>query len=199
MRIFSLITICVILYGCAGYHLRGEKNEYLEERGIHKIYLAPINNLTFKPGVETSLYNAMIKKISSYKIAELVSDPALADAILEGDVTAATYSSDPSQAVSAGTLRPGNLAPDLLVTLQYFATLSTGFKLTKTKIKKLGDVPEVVWTNAYSRSRAFASNNQGGVYGTTATHINESEFERTLSELTEQIADDAHEGMMSMF
>lgn len=196
----SILCISLVITACSGYHLRGEKNEFLEEKGIHKIYLAPVQNQTFKPGAENGLYNAMIRKISAYKILELVPTPETADAILEGTVNGASYSSDLSQTVSASELKPlGTLTPDLRVTLQYFATLSSSFTLTRTKIKKLGDTPEVIWSSGFARSKAFASNNQGGVYGVTATHINDSEFDRTLAELTDQIADDAHESMVSMF
>ncbi|MCM0605818.1 MAG: hypothetical protein KA715_06975 [Xanthomonadaceae bacterium] len=201
MKFLTTITASAILIsGCSGYHLRGDKNEYLEERGVHKVYLAPVTNQTFKAGTENGLYNAMIRKISAYKIIELVPDPESADAILEGTVTGAVYTSDLTQTTPASNLKPINtLTPDLQVTLQYFATLSSSFTLTRTKIKKLGQAPEVVWSSGFTRSKAFASNNQGGMYGVTASHINESEFDRTLAELTDLIADDAHEGMVSMF
>lgn len=200
MKNVLLLFATALLTACSGYHLRGEKNDVLDERGIHYVYLAPIKNQSFKPGAENGLYNAMFRKISANKILELVSTPEEADAILEGTVTGAAYTSDLSQTVAANNLKPtGTLTPDLLVTLQYFASLSSSFTLTRTRIKKLGDTPEVIWSSGFSRSKAFASNNQGGVYGTTATHINDSEFDRTLSELTDQIADDAHEGMVSMF
>lgn len=195
-----MLAVLGIFSSCSGYRLRAEKNEYLEERGIHRIYLAPVKNLSFKPGAENGLYNALIKKISAYNIVQLVNDPQVADAILEGMVTDARYISDGSQFVMAKDLEPKNIfTPEIKVTLQYTASLSTSFSLTQTKIKKLGDTPAVIWSTTISRSRPFSANNQGGVYGTTSAHINDSEFDRMLTELTDQIADDAHEGMVSMF
>jgi len=211
MRILFLALGSVIcLSACSGYHLRGQKNDYLEERGIRKVYLAPVKNNSFKPGVENGLYNALIKKISAYNIVTLVQDPATADAILEGTVAAASYTSDPSQILSGKTLSnnypqpalPASqiaFTPDLFVTLQYTAVLTANFSLTRTRIKKLGDNPEVIWAGNLSRGRAFTANNQPGVYGTTAAHINDSEFNRTLGDLTDQIADQVHESMVSMF
>ncbi|MEK6579060.1 MAG: hypothetical protein AABZ55_07515, partial [Bdellovibrionota bacterium] len=83
------------------------------------------------------------------------------------------------------------------VAWEYQAALTCQFDLQRTVIAP-GKKP-VIWTGGFSRSKPYPGSNQLGPPGTTSALINESEFERALSDLAENMMEDVHESMLAMF
>ena len=68
-------------------------------------------------------------------------------------------------------------------------------KLAQMKVPKRS----VIWSSTFSRSKPFPGANQLDVPGTTSSLINDSEFDRALSDLSRSMMDDVHESMLAMF
>ncbi|MGZ6371023.1 MAG: hypothetical protein ACXWPM_09760, partial [Bdellovibrionota bacterium] len=86
--------------GC-GYTLQTSHSPFLEREGIRKIYIAHVHNSTFKPGIETLVYNALVKTIAAHKRVTLVQTEQDADAVLEGSVGNASYQSAAGTQINA--------------------------------------------------------------------------------------------------
>ena len=96
--------------------------------------------------------------------------------------------------VPADRLKPVDSAPkNFFVAVEYSASLSVNFSLTRREDKK------VIWTSGFGRSKNYPGNNQLGVRGTTSQLINESEFDRSLNEMAEQMMWEVHEAMLARF
>jgi hypothetical protein len=198
------IFLCVWMLGltACGYTFQNAKNPLLEKEGIHKVYIEPITNESYKAGIENTVYNSLVRAIFSHHKVTLVSNRADADAILSGSVLTANYGMN-IQAAVAG-LNPKDLAERLklpsrefAVAQDYMATLGCSFSLVRAvphRKKRTG-----LWASSFSRTKPFPGANQIDVPGTTSALINESEFERTLSELAKSMMDDVHESMLAMF
>jgi hypothetical protein len=184
-----------LLFSGCGYTLQRSYNQFFKEEGIEKVYVEPLGNDTFKPGVEIVVYNALISEIASHGQVKLVLDPTKADAILRGTVTEASFSaSDP---VSVDTLRPEKTGPDsVTVASFYLASLHCSFFMERMQTQKHDSN---VWGAGFSRRKTFPGNTQLGVLGTTSALINESEFDRALSDLATSMMADVHESLMVIF
>ncbi len=180
--------------GC-GYTLQNTRTNSLKEVGIEKIYVRPVKNLSYKPGVENVFYNELVQTLLAGRRVKLVDRPEQADAILESTVEKALYA--PSATTSANSIFPTSVSVlQITVATEYQANVVATFRLVRSKNGLDGDV---VWDSQFSRSRRFAANNQKIQYGTTSGLINESEFERTLVEVTHGMMQDVHESMVARF
>lgn len=191
--------------GC-GYTFQGTQNPLLNLYGIRKVYISPLVNDTFKPGVENLVYNELLRVISANQRVRVVSLTEDADAVLDGNVTAAAYT------VNAGT-QSGSLYPQtaeirkriqappdgIPVAGEYSATLNCSFKLTLRHDRQGSPVNQILWSSPFSRSKVFPSNTQLGPFGTTSGLINDSEFDRALRDLARVMMQDVHENMLAMF
>jgi hypothetical protein len=206
---FLLLPIIFFWMAC-GYSLQTSKSPLLLKAGIRKIYIPPVVNNTYKAGVENVVYNNLVRTLASQKRVVLVQNPKDADAVLNTSIVTASYGMSAGTSVSG--LNPSGLSTKLslptasyVIATEYSATLTCNFSLSETKQENdLQIIPEkrkkpYSWYSGFSRSKTFPASNQLDVPGTTSPLINESEFERALSDLAASMMYDVHEAMLAMF
>lgn len=210
--LLPLACVAIISLASCGYTLQTSESPLLAKRGIRRIYVKPVVNNTYKPGVENVVYNELLKVISSHRRVKLVTRTEDADAVLSGFVGSATNA--PQATTTANQLFPSNVpqlantvpasAANIPVATYYTATLSCSFKLTATGAPGPEGVKgnkrnTTLWGDSFTQSKIFPVNNQLGPFGTTNALINESEFDRALSDLASGMMADLHESMLAMF
>jgi len=201
-----IATLCVMscvamTFSSCGYSIRNGKNGALEKEGIRKIYVAPVVNDTYRYGVENVVYNSLVKSLNAYSGIRLVSDPSVADAVLTSRVTQAI--SQASSITRANALNPPGLPlPDyfgsVLIATEYNAMMTCSFELIRREAI-VGHPAGAVWTGTFARTKLYPGSNQLGVLGTTSGLINDSEFDRTILDISRDIAVDVREAMLSRF
>lgn len=201
------------LWGC-GYSLQSNfHSDALKKDGIERIYIAPVVNDTYKTGVQSVVYNALVRALATFKGYEIVKRPEHADAILSSTVSTAV--SQVGSPVTANQLNPATLQSqatrfaDVLVASTYNALLTCTFTLARSVPKADKNIkPEtlpprlrkpVVWASTITRMKPFPGSNQLGILGDTSPLINDSEFDRALLDLAQQTAADVREGIISRF
>lgn len=211
LALSSVLWAPLLVAGC-GYGFQGSRNEFWEQEGIHKVYVKPLVNDTYKPGVENVMYNALVRTLLAHRRVALVRSEAEADAVLAGTVFVAQFVT--SGATRADSLVPlglalppgkvnirygGGVTPldSIQVASVYTAALTCDFVLVRRNPPP--GKPAKVWNGGFSRSKPFPASNQLDVPGATSALINESEFERALGEIAVSMADDVHESMLDMF
>ena len=111
-----------------GYTLQNSHSPLAEKEGIRRIYVTPLVNNTYTPGVENTIYNALIQTLSVHRRVIIVSHPEGADAVLKGSVTEADFgpsATTPAQNLNpAGSLGAQDMQANILVATEYTATLS---------------------------------------------------------------------------
>lgn len=198
--------------GC-GYSFQTSKNPPIAQKGIKKVYIAPLVNNTYKAGIENIVYNELVRTMSAYGRITLVQNKIDADAVLNGTVSSATYSTTASTTVSS--LNPvgfgnGLVSSPFSIATEYMANLNCTFSLNelkskyekeKVKLEKKGKSARgrYVWSGGFSRAKPFPASNQLDVPGTTSALINDSEFDRALLDLARSMMNDVHEAMLAMF
>ncbi|MBL7716200.1 MAG: hypothetical protein JNL01_12115 [Bdellovibrionales bacterium] len=210
LNIKAIPVLALFLLNCSGYYLvHSNQSNVLSQKGVHKIYIAPVTNQSFHPGIEIAVFNEIQKVIFSNDQVRLVHKVEDADAILDAKVTQASYVQ--SSITGANNIFPREVGPkDISVATEYTATLGCQFTLTETqsfrdaqrmKAMKLtmSSQPQVLWSGLFARNKPFPGNNQIGAFGTTSALINNSEFDRTLKELAENMMFDVHDSMLTMF
>lgn len=183
--------------------LQTSKSNELEKIGIQRIYIAPLKNMSYKPGVENILYNELVQIMTAGRRVKVVTKPEEADAKLEGLITAARYAA--SASTSADQIYPPRpndsstipAVTQLIIATEYLATLQCQFRVTK--LDAAAKPTTEAWGAAFSRTKRFAGNNQKFQFGTTSALINESEFDRALKEMSHSMMLDVHESMMARF
>lgn len=213
-RFIAAIVALSLFTGC-GYVFQGAKTPNLirEKLGIRRIYLASPKNLTYKPGVESWIYNEVQRAFKAGNRIELVQNRGEADAVLEGSIITASFV--PNSLTSSGEVFPKTqFTIEVTVATEYLANLVCGFWL----VQRLGPnstpygfhppmaLPKdeygrtkEIWGTQLSRASRFLGNNQKGEFGTTSALINESEFDRTLQESARLIAQELHDSLLVMF
>lgn len=204
--------LCFVSAGtvACGYSLKRSDSPLLEAERLKTIYLDPTINDTFKTGVEVTIYNALQKELLRVGQIALTRDREAADAVLSTVVTSAAY--EVRSTTPSVQLQPTGLGrSDRDVVTVYYATLGCSFTLRKNpKPKKgmtlkpvvTGKTPvlgKTLWAQDFARGKSFAANSQLGALGTTSALINESEFERALGDLAEQILSDFSESLLAAF
>jgi hypothetical protein len=201
----------------------------LEREHIRRVYVRPLVNNTYKPGVQNVVYNALIRTLLQHRRVHLAKRIEDADAVLDGAIGAAEVGS--AGATSAGGLSPSGVGPGdgPPITTIYNATLTCTFSLSRTESSsktfpprppsgRIGPLTEAeakeaalhegsirlprtgsLWAQSFSRAKPFLAANQLDVPGTTSALINESEFDRALADLAVSMMDDLHESMLAMF
>lgn len=79
--LLSLLSLCLVLSSCAGYHLGGQKPKHLA--GITKLAVPTFENQTLEPRLSSVVTNALIKQIQMDGSYQIVSKDD-AEAVLEG-------------------------------------------------------------------------------------------------------------------
>src|SRR6185312_2812483 len=95
------------------------------------------------------------------------------------------------------TIGSGDIRANIQIATEYSATLSCDFMLVRPH--PAPKQKAVVWTGSFSRSKLFEASNNLGAEGDTSALINESEFDRALSDMASSMMDDVHESMLAMF
>lgn len=194
-EIFCYSALLVVLSGC-GYSFISAHSPLFEQEGVHKIYVAPVLNNTYKPGVENVVYNALVKVISAHHRVILVQNKLDADALLQG--TVANAQSGAIAGTNASSLKPSGIGkPDVQVATIYSALLACQFFLIKQGGKPRAN--PVLWSSSFSRSKPFPAANQLGPMGTTSALINDSELDRVLYDMAQNMMEEVHESMLGMF
>lgn len=177
--------------GC-GYALQTNNNPLLYRKGVEKIYINPVRNSTYQPGIDTIVYNAITRELLAKKKVVVVKEMSRADAVLSVSVNQAEYVA--SASTNAKALPPkGAAIRDESIATVYDAYLGCSFSLVKRRGGKN------LWNSSFSRQKKFAGNNRIGTLGTTSALINDSEFERALSDLANNMMADVQEFMVAMF
>lgn len=191
----TLVLNASFMSGC-GYTLQSTKTNSLHEIGIERVYVAPVKNLSYKPGVENLFYNELTQALLAGKRVRLVDRPEYADAILSASVGTASYV--PSATTSSDSIFPTSISTiQITVATEYQADVSCSFVLNR--LKNGTKTGEPIWESTFTRSRRFSASNQKAEYGTTSGLINESEFERSLRLVAHGMMQDVHESMIARF
>ena len=193
-RAAAAFVALLALAGC-GYALENSRTNSLKEIGVSRIYIAPVKNLTYKPGIENTVYNELIQALLAGGRVKLSDRPELADAILESSVDRATYTA--SASANSDSIFPTVVkAIQITVATEYQADVACSFHLKRQK-NAVGT--DVLWESSFTRAKRFAGNNQKIEYGTTSGLINESEFDRTLEDVAHSMMQDVNEAMVARF
>ncbi len=191
VTLFLMIFFELGMTGC-GYTLRGSTRPVFESKNIRTLYIAPVQNNSYKSGVDITLFNALRKRWSSGGFVRIVDREDQADAKLYATVTTAT--SAPGSPVPAEQIFPiGNAPKGVQLATTYVVNLGVAFRLVLSK----GE--EVLWADALSRQKVFQAVTFLRQFGNTSALINESEFERTLGDLSQAIVVDAEESVHALF
>jgi hypothetical protein len=197
--IFACFASVSLLQGC-GYGFRGTHNPLISKYGVQRIFVSPLRNDSYKPGVENLVYNELVRGLVAGGRVRVVSNSNDADALLEGVISDAQYTR--GAVAPADQLKPINddrfkwvpkTSKGVLIATTYTAQLSVGFKLISKESN------EEIWASGFSRSKEFEANNQVGVLGNTSSIINESEFDRALADMARNMMADVHESMLDLF
>ncbi|MCC7441290.1 MAG: hypothetical protein IT285_06645 [Bdellovibrionales bacterium] len=193
---FALLVMGLGGPGC-GYSLRGSDVAMLSKEGVRSLYIAPVENKTFRPGVEQIMYNSLVRMFAASTHLRIVGSKEEADAMLDASVSDADYT--PSSTTTTSKIPPVGVGPDnRIVPVEYQATLACSLSIRKLSGKGLKPGASL-WSAGFSRAQLFPANTQLGVLGTTTALINESEFERALVALAELISRDAGESLVATF
>ncbi len=189
---FSLIMGLTSLIGACGYTLRGNTREFFNQNGIRTLYVTPVKNLSYKPGVEIVIYNALRKRIAQGGYVRIVDQPGLADAEIEAKVLDASYA--PSGITTADQIAPVQTGPsNVQIASAYAVNLSVAFELFQSGSRKR------LWGDTVARQKTFTASTYLGALGSTSALINEGDFERSVGELAVSLVTDAEESMNSVF
>ena len=189
---FPILILICISSGC-GYHMRGAERPFFKLHDLHTLFVYPVQNNSYKAGVEITVYNAIRKRFSQGGYIKLVDKAELADASIAATVQAAEYA--PLAVTTADKIASGGTLPGpgaIQIASSYQVNLSVKFILKDSKQKNL-------WTDVIAKNKSFAASNYLGTLGSTSALINEGEFERTLSDLSVGIATDAEESINTIF
>ena len=189
--IVSALLLAFGLSSC-GYTLRGSSRPFFDRHGIKTLYVPPVKNQSYKAGAEITLYNALRKKMAQGGYVSVINDANLADATLSASVMDASYA--PAAITTADQIAPLGSGPNTVqIASSYDVTLKVAFILTDNKTNK------VLWRDVLRREKIFAATTYIGALGSTSALINDSDFERTLNDLSVGICEDAEELINSIF
>ena len=85
----GVVSMCLAWAGC-GYTLSNRRRDDLAKVGVQTVFVKPVQNNSYKPGVENILYNHIVGTLAAYRSIRMVLSESEADAILVGAVNSAT-------------------------------------------------------------------------------------------------------------
>lgn len=112
-----LAPVCLLLSGCAGYSLGGQKPAHL--RNITRIAVPTFENLTLEPRLAVLVTNAVIKQLQNHGSYQIVAKNE-AEAVLEGKILTITRSQFRSD------------RNNILRSSQILATLNSSYSIKET-------------------------------------------------------------------
>lgn len=194
---------CLLALSGCGYTLQNSRSNELAEIGIHRVFIAPLGNNSFKAGVEQVVFNSLQRTLTQGGRVKVVNRAEEADAVVEGVVIDArstvSVSTPARQQRSAGdvALNEEDAVGNVLVASEYLAYLECRFSLIKRKPRE--KERSQVWSGTFARARPFPGSNALGILGNTSGLINDTEFDRALFELARSMMGDVHESMLARF
>jgi len=196
LKLLAIFAGLILLPAC-GYSLRTSQfQSRLSRDGISRIYIHPIANDTFRPGIENVVFNAVMRSMGGTTGVRATSNLAQADAELFGTVT--RVDRPVSGQTKASDLSPKNLgSSSILVAVEYQAVLDCSFILKRRPRAELASAE--IWKGSFSRSKPFPGNNQIWSLGSTSALINDSELDRSLTDIAEQMGRDVVQSMLETF
>ncbi|HTL11756.1 MAG TPA: hypothetical protein VL588_04675, partial [Bdellovibrionota bacterium] len=145
---------------------------------------------------EQRLYNSLVQALAASTDLRIAGTAEGADAIMTASISQADYSA--SAQTTASKIPPIGAGPEnRVVPVEYRAILGCRFSLRRRNPGP--NQREGIWSGSFSRSQVFPANAQLGVLGTTTALINDSEFDRALTNLAALISRDAGESLRSYF
>ena len=186
-----LVLVSGTVASC-GYTLRGNTREFFTRQGIRTLYVTPVKNLSYKPGVEIVIYNALRKRIAQGGYVRIVDLPGMADAEIDARVLDASYA--PSGITTADQIAPVQTGPsNVQIASAYAVNLKVAFELFQSGSRKK------LWSDTVTRQKTFTASTYLGTLGSTSALINEGDFERSVGELAVSLVTDAEESMNTVF
>jgi hypothetical protein len=188
--LFLGVPVLLVLGGC-GYSLRTSRDpSRIKSLGVQKVYVRPVKNETYRPGVENAVYSQLVRMLSSTPGLRAVNRPEDADGELRATVHQARRSV--SGEIKASELNPKGVGSStLLVASEFSALLECSFELSKPG--------RSLWSGQFTRARPFPANSQIGSLGSTGALINESEFDRALGEVASDMMADVRNSLIQDF
>jgi hypothetical protein len=198
------LSVVLGLGGC-GYSLQTSQNPYRAD-DVEKVFVRHLDNHSAQPGVEDLVYNGIIRSLLASGKLRVVAREAEADATLSGSVDSAQFTVSNLQQIQ--NLQPilgqyfssdskRAMIPAIGVAQNYSAVLACTFLLKRTHTKMTQN--PTLWSGSFATSKVFPSANQLDVPGTTSSLINQSEFERALSDMVVTLMANVHESMFLKF
>lgn len=191
-----LLLIFLWCFSSCGYHLQNTQNPLYYQKGVERVYIQNIVNASPTLGIENTVLRSFLQEIESQKKIKIVTSPDNADAFLTITIQDASFSGTNAPSIKSLVSRGVDLSriPDnIFVASEYSATLSCSFELTQP------DTGKTIWNTSLSRQKFFPANNQLGTLGTTSSFINESEFKRSISDLSSSMMNELSEHMLGIF
>lgn len=195
-RVLSLCAALVAQAGC-GYMFQNSRNPLLETEGIRRIYIAPVENNTYKNGIENVVYNSLLRTFLAKEMVSVVDAPEKADAILRTVVHQSGAENAGGESLARGLQGSGPLdvrIGEYPIISNYRAWLGCSFTLERNSPTR-----DAVYSSSFTQNKTFLGNNRRGLEGTTSALINQSEFDRATRDLAEGMMYDLHEQMMARF
>ena len=195
-RIFLSFTL--LLYSSCGYQLRGNTRPFFDRNQIHNLYVEPVKNNSYKAGVEITVFNALRKRIALGGYVRIVDKESLADAKFISTVMATSYV--PSAITTADQIPTGDTPSAMRKELGNVQSATVyAVSLTVRFLLKQIHPDKVLWRDEISRSKNFPATIFLGATGSTAALINESVYEKILSELAASLVTDAEESINTIY
>ncbi len=186
------VALLLSLQSC-GYYLRGVDRPFFKNNNISSIYVSPVQNNSYKAGVEITLYNALRKRFAQGGYVRVIDEPGQADSIISATVNEAIYV--PLAVTTADKIASDGVVQgprSVQIASSYQVTLKASFELKRKNGTSL-------WRDDLVRMKSFPASNYLGALGSTSSLINEGEFERVLNELSVNISTDAEESINAIF
>lgn len=122
---FSLIFLCLLVSGCAGYALGPAKPEFLKD--VHRIAVPTFRNNTLQPRLESLVATSLVRQLQQDGTYEIVNEET-ADAVLIGTIEKVNRT--PARSVR------GNV----LLTQEFTLTIGLRYQLVERGTKKVLDI-----------------------------------------------------------
>lgn len=185
-------VIACFAVGC-GYGFQDKSNHW-KKRGIQRVYIRTLENLTLTTGLELPFTSALIKEFSRGNKIRVVEHEADADAVISGALESISTTFTPTTVAQANPNDPrAQELGDFVIASEYTVTATMRVTLTTTKDNK------AVWSQSFSKPKLYPANNRFGLQGTTSTLINSSQEALALGEIAQFLASDAYDAMFEAF
>lgn len=187
----SVYVVSLLLAAC-GYQFSGRSNPYARQN-VYSVYVDSFVNSSGHAGLDNMMRSAVVRELLRNQRLRVVSNMDEADAVLTGTVSEGLSRGSSEQTIEAVSKSAVGLGlSDVVVYSQYSATLGVSVMLTSKK-------SETLFTQSYSRSKAYPSAVQYGPAGNTTSLINDSQEKLAFQDLAKSLALDVYDGIFDRF